>query len=71
MRSDKKKSFEIRIIREYTDLKRKCERLEKFIGGDTYKSLSIAEQAILTRQLSYMQGYLISLEDRLEYRGLI
>ena len=65
------KAFEIRIVREYTELKRRCERLEKFINGDDYRRMSIAEKAIMTRQLSYMQGYLISLEDRMRYRGLI
>ena len=63
--------FEKRLIREYTDLKGKFERLQKFIRKDEYRNLYPLEQQLLTKQLAYMQGYLIALEDRIEYRGLI
>ena len=40
-------TYQARLISEYEDLKLKCEKLEVFIKGDTFKTLEVDERVDL------------------------
>lgn len=63
-------NFEKRMLSEYAELHKKCDKLWKFINNKNFKNLDVIEQKMITYQFYYMQGYLIKLEDRIKYRGL-
>jgi hypothetical protein len=58
-------THEIRVADEQSDLAKKVERLEGFIGTPTYHALSHAHQFLLRKQLLTMREYLDILNARM------
>lgn len=63
--------YVVRMLSERNELREKCLKLRKFMRGDIFRSLPYIEQQFLLDQLYYMQGYLIAIENRIHYKGLI
>jgi hypothetical protein len=58
--------YQLRVVREKSDLGVKVEALELFISGNPmFLKLPVEEQDRLTRQLIYMQGYSATLTERI------
>lgn len=56
-----------RVVEEHTELEKKIERLEAFVGTPTYHALNQAEQYLLRRQLLAMREYLDILAARIAH----
>ena len=61
------KPHQQRVIDEKTELDDKISRLSPFLEGETFKTLSEAEQVRLKIQLSIMKVYSNILEERIEH----
>lgn len=56
---------EYRVLDEREDLAGKVDRLYEFTGSQRFRTLPIAEQSRLVRQLNHMRGYLGVLDERI------
>jgi hypothetical protein len=54
-----------RVVAEKSELTEKLDRLESFVDGSVYASLSAAEQTRLSRQLLIMKLYEQVLSERI------
>lgn len=55
-----------RVVVEHEALKGNVDRLHGFVNGSAFESVSPEEQQLLKVQLSQMQGYLASLDARID-----
>ena len=60
-------AFVERMIKERDDLKDKVDKLDTFIKSEKFEALSHLEQIYLKNQLRFMDGYLDTLDSRIEY----
>jgi hypothetical protein len=55
-----------RVIKEKEALQPMVSKLHNFVNGASFDSVSPEEQQLLKRQLSHMQAYLDTLNDRIK-----
>ena len=69
LRQDKimNNNFIERLKTEYTELEEKHKKLDKFIQGERFKTLSSKEQKLLLEQERLMFNYLIILVTRMDF----
>ena len=60
-------NFIERLKTEYTELEEKHKKLDEFIQGERFKTLSSKEKKLLLEQERLMFNYLIILAARIEY----
>lgn len=59
-------SWQLRVIKEHIELKRRIQSLLEFQRTDIFKQLRVAEQNRLIRQFNIMKQYLQVLQERIE-----
>lgn len=60
------RSWQLRVIKEHIELKRRIQSLLEFQRTDIFKQLRVAEQNRLIRQFNIMKQYLQVLQERIE-----
>ena len=60
-------NFIERLKTEYTELEEKHKKLDEFIQGERFKTLSSKEQKLLLEQERIMFNYLIILGTRIDF----
>lgn len=61
------KDYQLRVIEERDDLKIKLDKLISFSNTDKFYQAPMMEQLYLEDQADYMEGYLETLNRRIEF----
>ena len=59
-------TFKDRLIKEYSDLSEKCDKLRQFIISDKFIELNNKQSGLLLEQHKYMLAYLNILDLRIK-----
>ena len=62
-------AYQQRVVDELSNLSEKLTKLEEFILSDTFAGLNGLDRMLLLNQRRYMDGYLFTLEMRVEEFG--
>ena len=61
--------FEARLYNEKIELQKKCYQLQHFIDDDSFYTIPVEQQHLLTSQLGVMNAYLAILHARIAFLG--
>jgi hypothetical protein len=62
-------AHEVRVVEERRELADRLDRLEAFLGGDTFMRLEEGERELLERQARVMREYVDVLDERIRGFG--